>query len=68
MSKLEKLVYVGCPWFFGAVLIVCGLIIRNNHNPEKTLYALMAICTGLICMSIYCACSILVKIVENKKD
>lgn len=66
MSKLEKLVYVGCPWVFGAVLIVCGLIILIN--PQTKLHGLMAICTGFVCMSIYCVCSILVKIVEGKKD
>jgi len=66
MTKFEKLVYVGCPWFFGVVLIACGLIISTN--PQAKLHGLLLKCTGLICMSFYCVCSILVKIVENKKD
>jgi galactitol-specific phosphotransferase system IIC component len=63
MSKIEKLLNVGTPFFFGMVLIVCGLIMRSS--PEKTLYALMAICTGFICLSICCVCSILIKILEK---
>ena len=66
MKKFEKLVYVGCPWFFGAVLTVCGLIVQNGNQTK--LDGLLLICTGLICMSIYCVCSILAKIIENKKD
>lgn len=64
MSKIEKLVYVGCPFIFSMVPIICGLII--GKNPEKILYGLMAICTGFICGSIGCVCSILVKILEKK--
>lgn len=66
MKKFEKLVYVGCPWFFGMVLIVCGLIIQGGTQTK--LYGLLLICTGLICTSIYCVCSLLAKIVERKKD
>ncbi len=66
MSKVEKLVNVGTPFLFGMVLIFGGLIM--GKNPEKILYALMAICTGFICLSIASVCSILVRILENKKD
>lgn len=66
MSKIEKLVHVGCPFLFGMVLIGCGLIVRNN--PEKVLYSLMVMCTGFICLSISSVCAILVKILEGKKD
>lgn len=64
MKKFEKLIYVGCPWFFGTVLILCGLIVTSNAKLE----GLLLICTGLICVSLYCVCSILAKIVESKKD
>jgi hypothetical protein len=63
MSKIEKLVHVGCPFLFGMVLIICGLIMRSN--PEKTLYVLMVICTGFVCLSICSVCAILVRILEK---
>jgi len=65
MSKFEKLVYVGCPWFFGMVLVVVALL---NASEMEDINVLLAICSGLICMSLFCVCSLLVKIVENKKN
>lgn len=63
MSKFEKLLCVGCPFVFGMVLVGCGLIIRSD--PGKILYALMAICTGLVCMSIFSVCAVLIRILEK---
>ena len=65
MSKFEKLVYVGCPWFFGMVLVVVALL---NASEMETTNVLLQICSGLICMSLFCVCSLLVKIIENKKN
>lgn len=65
MSKFEKLVYVGCPWFFGMVLVVVALL--NVSEMETTNFVLMT-SSGLICMSLFCVCSLLVKIVENKQN
>ena len=59
MSKFEKLVYVGCPWFFGMVLVVVALL---NTSEMET------VGSGMICMSLFCVCSLLVKLVENKKN
>lgn len=67
MSKIEKLVIAGSPFFFGMVLLIGGLIMRIS-GPEQRVYALMAICTGFICLSIASVCVILVKILEGKKD
>jgi hypothetical protein len=64
MKKLEKLIYIGCPWFFGIVLIVSGLVVEFNV-PEQ-IHGLLLICTGLICMSLYCVCSILSRIADKK--
>jgi hypothetical protein len=33
MSKFEKLVYVGCPWFFGMVLVVVALL-NASEMPQ----------------------------------
>lgn len=63
MKKFEKLVYVGCPWVFGMILIVCGLIVQRG--PQAKLHGLLLICAALICISIYCVCSLLLKIVEG---
>jgi len=64
MKKLEKLIFIGCPWFFGIILIVLGLVVQVN-TPEQ-LHGLLLICTGLLCMSLYCVCSILSRIAEKK--
>jgi len=64
MTKLEKVIYVGCPWFFGVVLIICGLLVK--FVSQATLEGLMLICTGVICMSLCCLSSLLAKIVESK--
>ena len=64
MKRLEKLIYIGCPWIFGIVLIIAGLFVLVNA-PEQ-LHGLLLICTGLLCMSLYCVCSILSRIVEKK--
>jgi galactitol-specific phosphotransferase system IIC component len=66
MKRLEKLIFIGCPWFFSIVLIVLGLIVQVNV-PEQ-LHGLLLICTGLICMSLYCVCSILSRIAEKKAN
>ena len=65
MSKFEKLVYVGCPWFFGMVLVVVALL---NASEMETANVLLVVCSGLICMSLFCVCSLLVKIIENKQN
>jgi len=65
MSKFEKLVYAGCPFFFGMVLVVVALL---NASEMEDINVLLVICSGLICMSLFCVCSLLVKIVENKKN
>ena len=62
MSKFEKLVYVGCPWFFGMVLVVVALLNASEMETDVLLVG------GFICMSLFCVCSLLLKIVENKKN
>lgn len=64
MTKFEKLVYVGCPWLFGTVMVISGLYISFT-KPAKLIGILMS-GFGLICMSLYCICALLVKIIEAK--
>ena len=66
MTKFEKLTLVGAPWFFGIVMTVCGAIVQIAA-PDR-LHGMLLICSGLICMSIYCVCSLLAKIIESKGD
>jgi len=54
---------VGCPWFFGTILIVVQIFgVSRGANP---LYTLILIPTGLILISIYCVCALLVKLIEK---
>ena len=65
LTKFEKLVYVGCPWFFSVVMIVCGIIV-TKINP-KILDGVLLMCSGLICMSLFCVCALLAKIITSRK-
>jgi hypothetical protein len=64
LGKFDKLVYVGCPWLFGVVLVVGG-IFAANISRQKIAY-LILICAGLICISLYCVCALLLKLIEKK--
>lgn len=64
LKKSDKLSYVGAPFFFGMVLVICGTYISLTF-PER-LHGILLICSGLICMSLYCVCALLAKIIEKK--
>ena len=61
LSRFEKIVYVGCPWLFGVVFILVGLLAEFAHPFTKML------CTGfgLLFISLYCICALLAKIAEK---
>ena len=63
LSKMEKLTYAGSPFFFGIVLIACGIFV-SKAAPEMV-HGTVLICSGLICMSFYCVCALLVKMIEK---
>ena len=64
LTKPERKTYVGCPWFFGMVMIVCGTYV-SFFKPQMP-QAIILISSGLICLSIYCICALLVKLIESK--
>ena len=64
LTKIEKLVYVGCSWFFGMVMIISGMI-TSRANP-LSLHGVILICSGLICMSLYCVCALIAKSTDEK--
>lgn len=64
MTKIEKLVYVGCPWLFGMILVLCGIYL--SFATIRKFIAFLAIGFGLICMSLYCVCALLAKMTEKK--
>lgn len=62
IGKFEKVLLLGCPWVFGIILIASGFFVsRVNVGFLSTLL----ICSGLICVSLYCVCVLLAKIVEK---
>ena len=63
LTKFEKIVYQGCPWFFSVVMVACGIIV-SSAKPDET-QGVILICAGLICMSLYCISSLLVKLIEK---
>ncbi|MFC2149521.1 hypothetical protein ACFLQ8_02355 [Candidatus Auribacterota bacterium] len=66
LTKFEKLVITGCPWFFGLVLTLCGVIIQNvQKNP---LPGLILACTGLICFCFYCVCYLMVRLFAGEQE
>ena len=64
MTKFEKTVYVGCPWVFAMVMIVSGIYLGFASNYKFA--GFFAVGFGLICMSLYCVCALLVKLIETK--
>ncbi len=67
LSKFEKKVCVWCPWIFGAVFIVVGLLLPFEKAP---MIKMGIICFSLLYMSIFCIAVLLARIVEllEKKD
>ena len=66
MTKLEKLVYIGCPWLFAMVMITSGIYLGFTSNYKFA--GFFAAGFGFICMSLYCVCALLGKIIEKKQD
>ena len=64
LSKMERFSYVGSPWFFGMVLTVCGIII--SFMRPTAFQGIMLVCAGLVCVSIYCVCALLARILEKE--
>ena len=63
LNKVERITYVGCPWFFSMVLLVCGIIV--SYFASASLQGTILLCAGLICMSLYCVCALLSKLLNN---
>ena len=59
LSRFEKLVYLGCPWLFGTVLMVCGLVVASKRTGA--IEGLLLICCSLVILSIWCLCSLIAK-------
>ncbi|MFH1654518.1 MAG: hypothetical protein ABIE74_10775 [Pseudomonadota bacterium] len=64
LSKHDKLIYLGAPWLFGIVLILAGIVVSYT-NPYR-LHGMLMVCTGMICMSIYCVCGLITKATGRK--
>ncbi len=62
-TKLEKIMLLGCPWFFGTVLIITQIL--GAKTCTNRLYSLVSVAAGLILISIYCVCALLAKIIEK---
>ena len=65
MTKFEKVVYIGCPWLFGTVLVIAGLRAKTVAGGEVV--SVLMIGFGLICISLYCVCALLNKIFEKRQ-
>jgi hypothetical protein len=63
LTKFEKTVLIACPWFFGMVLIIAG--ISSALTSAEKFIVLLLTASGLICMSLFCACVLLLKLVEK---
>jgi len=79
LTPLEKTVYVGAPWVFGVVLTLSGIIATLTNIASKVprteeviataqLHGIALICSGLLCTSLFCLCSIVVKNMESKEQ
>ena len=64
LTKLEQISCLIAPCFFGIVLIICGIIV--TYKDPIRIHGIMLVCSGLICMSLYCVCLLLAKIIDKK--
>ena len=63
LSDFEKMSLAYAPLWFAILLIVSGMVV-SFFNPGP-LHGIIMVCSGLICMSMYCICALLVKLVEK---
>ncbi len=59
LTKFEKLVLVGCPWLFGVMYSVVAVVIASKKE------GIILGSVGVICISLFCVCVLLVKLVEK---
>ena len=64
LTKLERLIFLGCPWLFGMVMVISGIALRRSSTDK--LLSILLVCSGLVCMSLYCVCALIVKIIEKR--
>ena len=63
LRKIDKIVLVNCPLFFGLVLLLTAIMI--SRHQAGTIHELIMISSGLICVSIYCISSLLVRLIQK---
>ncbi|MDP8262349.1 MAG: hypothetical protein P9M13_03495 [Candidatus Ancaeobacter aquaticus] len=63
LSRYEKFVYTGCPWFFGFILTVSGIVVQQMR--DDVLPGLIMTSAGLLCFCFYCLISMLIKVHSN---
>ncbi|MCF7878838.1 MAG: hypothetical protein K9L95_05165 [Candidatus Omnitrophica bacterium] len=63
LSKFEKMVFLGSPWFFGVALIASGLY--SSYKTGNSLINFIIILSGLICICFYCIAALLAKLIEK---
>lgn len=62
LTKIQKFSWIGCPWLFGTVLLVAGLVIpAGDHPVVKTLNIGLA----LVLFGLYGTNSLLARLVEK---
>ena len=69
MSNIEKLC-VGCPGIFALVLLIVGAKEMHHGWAVNALFLdpTVFVCSGVICMSLFCLCLLLVSRKEANVD
>ncbi len=63
LRKIDRIVLVNCPLFFGLVLLLSAIMISKYQ--KGTIHEIIMIASGLVCVSIYCLTSLLAKLIEK---
>ena len=63
MKTIEKRIAYWGPWFLGLAMTVVGIQV-GLKAPAK-LHGVVMVCTGMICMSLFCVCTFLSHIVDR---
>ena len=63
LTKSERISFVWGPWFFGMILITSGIL--ATVLAPALVQGMIMVSAGLVCMALFCACSLLAKIIEK---
>ena len=65
MSTFERFMVTACPWLFGAICIVVGLLIAaTDGRTDARIICVVMICSGFILLTLYGIITVLLQMLK----